>query len=183
MNIILASSSKRRIDFLKELFDEFQIMPQSVDENICEADPIKLVTKLADLKLNGLDKIYKDSLIISADTIVYFNNKEYGKPKDYADAFNTLKTFSGKYHEVYTGVCVYFNGVKHLFYDKSEVEFKDLTDEDIDRYIKTKNPFDKAGSYGIQDKEVVKTYKGSYTNIVGLPMEKLKDLLTEIGVY
>ncbi len=182
MRVILASASPRRKELIKKIFDKVEYMPQNVDEDIEEENPIELVRKLADKKLNGLNNIYPDALIISADTIVVFNNKVYGKPKDEKDAIRILEELNNNTHIVYTGVCVAYKERKEIFYEESFVTFKNMTRLDIEKYIKEKRPLDKAGAYGIQDEDVVLSYKGSYTNIVGLPIEKLENKLKEMGV-
>ena len=182
MRIILASASPRRKELIKKIFDKVEYMPQNVDEDIEEDNPVELVKKLAEKKLNGIDKTYSDALIISADTIVVFNNKVYGKPKDKQDAVRILEELNNNTHIVYTGVCIAYKGVKTIFYEESFVTFKNMTRETIEKYIEDKNPLDKAGAYGIQDEDVVLSYKGSYTNIVGLPIEKLELELKNMGV-
>ena len=119
-------------------------------------------------------------MIISADTIVYKDGKIYGKPKDKSQAKEFLRELNGDKHLVYTGVAIYFNGKIYSFFDRSAVLFNRLSEEDIEEYVNGGSPMDKAGAYGIQDEEVVAAYKGSYTNIVGLPMEKLRDKLDVI---
>ena len=182
MRVILASQSPRRRELLKEIIPSFDIMPQDVDEQVIEKDPKILVQKLAKKKINNLDKQFNDAVIISSDTIVFYNGKVYGKPKDEIDAVKILRELSNNTHEVYTGVCVCYQGKKHSFFEQSFVKFKDLTDEEIVQYVRNKKPLDKAGAYGIQDNDVVESYLGSYSNIVGLPQEKLKDVLRNIGV-
>ena len=182
MRVILASQSPRRRELLKEIIPSFDIMPQDVDEQVIEKDPKILVQKLAKKKINNLDKQFNDAVIISSDTIVFYNGKVYGKPKDEIDAVKILRELSNNTHEVYTGVCVCYQGEKHSFFEQSFVKFKDLTNEEIVQYVRNKKPLDKAGAYGIQDNDVVESYLGSYSNIVGLPQEKLKDVLRNIGV-
>lgn len=181
MQVILASKSPRRAELLKEIFPSFDIMPQNVDENISEKDPQKMVEALALKKLNDLDKIYKDALIISSDTIVWLNGKVYGKPHTIENAINTLKALSGTTHHVYTGVCVAYKGNRYVFSDESKIQFREVNDEEIKTYVLEKKPLDKAGAYGIQDGDMVKGYEGSYSNIMGLPVEKLKEELKKIG--
>ncbi len=181
MDVILASKSPRRNELLKEIFPSFEVMPQSVDENIEEKDPKQLVEKLALKKLNDLDLKYKDALIISADTIVWLNGKVYGKPHTIENAIKTLKALSGTTHYVYTGVCIAYKGDRHIFVDEAQIVFRDLKEEEIIKYVNEKRPLDKAGAYGIQDGDMVKEYKGSYSNIMGLPVEKLKEELKILG--
>ena len=182
MHVILASQSPRRKELLKEIFDVFDIMPQDVNEDVNEANPKKLVEELALKKLNDLDEEYKDALIISADTIVWLNGKLYGKPHTIENAIKTLHALSGTTHFVYTGVCIAYKGERHVFVDESRIVFRDLTDEEIEKYVYDKKPLDKAGAYGIQDGDMVKGYEGSYSNIMGLPVERLKEELKTLGV-
>ena len=182
MRVILASKSPRRQELLKEIFPSFDIFPQDVDENIKEEDPKKLVEKLALKKLNGLDEKYPDALIISADTIVWLNGKVYGKPHTYENAIKTLNALSGTTHFVYTGVCLAYKGNRDIFNVESQIHFRDLKQSEIENYVYTKKPLDKAGAYGIQDGDMVQSYTGSYSNILGFPIEKVKEELKKLGV-
>ena len=182
MRIILASASPRRKQLLGEIFESFEVMPQNVEEKSCFTRGYALCQNLAKIKLGNLPKLYRDALIISADTIVYSSGKVYGKPKDRQEAKQFLDELSGKWHIVYTGVAIYYRSNTTTFYDKSLVKFKSLDEEEKWKYINTGSPMDKAGGYGIQDKEVVESYEGSYTNIVGLPMEKLREQLREMKI-
>ena len=180
MEVILASNSPRRRELLKDIFDKFEVIPSGVDEKTDAKAGYAICRNLAKIKLGELPKLRPDALIISADTVVYMDGKVYGKPKNKEQAKRFLDELSGKRHCVYTGVAIYYAGKTYTFYDKSYVKFKQLSESDKWDYIATKSPFDKAGGYGIQDGEVVQSYEGSYTNIVGLPMEKLKAQLKNI---
>ncbi|MDE5911295.1 MAG: Maf family protein [Clostridia bacterium] len=180
MQVILASGSPRRRQLLGEIFDSFEVLPQDVDESCDLTRGYAVCQRLAKIKLGNLPTLFEDALIISADTIVFMRGKIYGKPKDRQEAKVFLDELSSKWHIVYTGVAIYYHGDIHTFYDKSQVKFKTLGEDDKWKYIDTGSPMDKAGGYGIQDKEVVEKYEGSYTNIVGLPMEKLKEYLSKI---
>ena len=180
MQIILASNSPRRRQLLGEIFGSFEVLPQSVEEKYSLTRGHAVCQYLAKIKLGELPSIYPDALIISADTIVYKSGKIYGKPKDEQEAKVFLDELSGEWHTVYTGVAIYYDGQVRTFYDKSAVKFKSLGEDDKWKYIDTGSPMDKAGGYGIQDREVVEKYAGSYSNIVGLPMEKLKEQLSKI---
>ena len=120
---------------------------------------------------------FPDATVIGADTVVVFGGRIIGKPKDEKQAFDILKELSGKTHSVYTGVCVVRGGKKKAFVRKSRVLFFPLTDERINSYIATGSPMDKAGAYGIQDSGFVKKIRGSYSNVMGLPVEKLRKIL------
>lgn len=180
MQVILASGSPRRRQLLGEIFDSFEVLPQSVEEKCNLTKGHAVCQYLAKIKLGDLPIEFPDALIISADTIVYMDGKIYGKPRDSQEAKEFLDELSAKWHTVYTGVAICYGGKISTFYDKSRVKFKTLDESDKRKYIATGSPMDKAGGYGIQDKEVVERYVGSYTNIVGLPMEKLKEQLSII---
>ena len=180
MQIILASSSPRRRQLLGEIFESFEVLPQNVEETSALKRGYAICQNLAKIKLGDLPYLYPNALIISADTIVYRNGKIYGKPKDRQEAKRFLDELSDKWHFVYTGVAIYYDGKISTFYDKSQVKFKALGEEDKWKYVDTGSPMDKAGGYGIQDREVVERYVGSYSNIVGLPMERLKEQLRKI---
>ncbi len=183
--VVLASKSPRRIQLLKELGLEFQIIPADVDEKSVKAKtPVKLVKKLSELKAQTVKEncACQKACIISADTIVVFKGRIFGKPIDENNAFEMLKFLNGRTHKVLTGVTV-INACKHItFAVTSKVKFKRMTDAEIKSYISVCKPLDKAGAYGIQDKQIVESYNGSYTNIVGLPIEKLSKVLLKEGV-
>ena len=182
MRIILASASPRRQELLKGLFADFEIIVSNCDENE-SGEPIEFVKKVS---LKKAISINEDAdLIIAADTIVVYDNKIIGKPADELDAIRTLTLLSGKMHQVHTGVTLLYkdnNELKHLtFCETSNVFFKKMNLDEIKSYVATGSPLDKAGSYGIQD-GVVDKYEGSYTNIVGLPVEKLEQALKTIKI-
>lgn len=180
MKIILASNSARRKEILTEHNILFECIPSNVDEKI---DPklnvLENVMNLARQKCMDVYQNNSSEIVLAADTIVVFNNKIYGKPKDEDDAFRMLKTLSGNTHEVITGVAVGKNGHINTSYEISKVTFKNMSDEEILDYIKTKEPMDKAGSYAIQGigKKFILSYEGEFDNIVGLPMKLVKKML------
>ena len=180
MQVILASRSPRRRELLKDLFEDFEVIPCDVEEKTSLKRGHAICQYLAKIKLGDLPTRRPDALIISADTVVYMDGRVYGKPQDERQAKKFLDELSGKRHSVYTGVAIYWQGDINVFYDKSYVTFKTLSERDKLDYIATLSPMDKAGGYGIQDSAVVKSYDGSYSNIVGLPMEKLKAQLAKI---
>lgn len=182
-DIVLASASPRRKDILRNMGLDFQIVPSSVDESKIKAVlPCNLVKRLAIAKADDVASDYKDATVISADTIVAKGLKVYGKPKDEADAIAMISSLNNKWHTVYTGVCVKCGEKQRVFCVASHVKFKNLTQADIEEYVKVCKPLDKAGAYGIQDDKIVEKYDGSYTNIVGLPEEKLARVLRQVGV-
>ncbi len=183
MEVILASNSPRRKEILKEMGYSFSVSPSLFDESgvkDCGEDTAKQLAlfkaREVFLRLNR-----KDVVVLGADTIVYYNGKILGKPKDRVDAFNMLKELSGKTHKVITGYAIITDKKTYNESVVSEVTFNDFSDEFINEYIDNKRPFDKAGSYGIQDGyNLVKKLSGSYNNVVGLPSEKIGEILQEI---
>lgn len=175
--MILASKSPRRKELLKNMGYEFTVKVSDVDENIGELDPIKYVKEVS--KLKGMAVFKKDEIIISSDTAVVLDNIIYGKPKDENDAYLMLKKLSGRTHQVISGICVIYNDKMIVDYDSTDVSFKTLQNDEIVEYIKTGEPMDKAGSYAIQGiaKKFITGINGSYNNVVGLPTEKLQEIL------
>ncbi len=174
MKLILASGSPRRIKFLSELGLEFQVIPSGDDETVDEGLPIdEKIKAIALKKAKQVFENHKDCAVLAADSVVFFNGKIIGKPKDEADAVRILKALSGNRHEVKTAFAFISND---FFYNETvttEVFFNELTDDFITEYVKTGSPLDKAGAYGIQDGNIVKRFNGSYTNVIGLPMERI----------
>ncbi len=183
--IILASASPRRQQLLKELGIDFTVEIKPVDETA----PKELRAQQIPLYLSQLkaaefkNTIDDNTVVITADTIVWINEKEIGKPKDYADAVNMLKTLSGNMHEVFTGVTLTSKNKSHSFFVTTKVFFKPLTENEITYYLDNYKPFDKAGSYGIQEwlgYIGIEKIEGSYFNVMGLP---LKELYEELGKF
>lgn len=182
--IILASNSIKRKEILKELNLDFSVIVSSFDElSVTDLNPDERVKKIAFGKACKVYDENKDATIIAADTLVYFNNKFYGKPKDEKDAFKMLKSFSNNFHEVYTGVCIIHDRKMHIFSDRSKVYFKNLSDEKINEYIKSGESLGRAGSYEIQGKakEFLNFLDGDIYSVSGLPKEKVYKKLIEIG--
>lgn len=182
MNIILASASPRRKEILENINVKFDIVKSDIDEVILEDElPPQVVMRLAFEKSMDVAKSNQESLVIGADTIVVFNNKVLGKPKDKEDARNTIRLLSGNTHEVITGISLINLSAnkKIIDYVVSKVKFKDLSEDDINDYINTGESLDKAGAYGIQGygSLLIEEIQGDYFNIVGLPISKLSDLV------
>lgn len=184
--IILASASPRRVELLSKLVPSFDILPTNADENqngIFSAKDLVMFLALKKCQYcithNAIDY---NSLIISADTVVYCNGI-LGKPKSKADARNMIESISGRTHSVYTGVAIYDASSKRfdVFYNRSDVTVKRLSKEEIEEYIESDEPYDKAGSYAIQGtfRQYVESISGSYENIVGLPIQKLAKHLSD----
>ncbi|MCI8734367.1 MAG: septum formation protein Maf [Clostridia bacterium] len=178
MEYVLASASPRRKELLSQVLQKFEVVPSDADEKVnISLFPEQMACALAEKKCDGVFALNPYKTVIGCDTIVVFGGEVLGKPKDRDDAVNTLKKLSGKTHFVVTGVCVRSPFKKLVGFDKTEVKFNILSDEFIKNYVDGGSPMDKAGSYGIQDEGVVKEYFGSYTNVVGLPVNLTKKLL------
>lgn len=177
-NIILASGSPRRQQFFKEMDLNFSIQLKDVEEiypNHLKAEEI--TNFLAELKANAFENELKENdILVTSDTIVWLNGKALGKPKDYDDAFKMLQQLANQTHEVITSVCLKSVSKVDIFHCTTKVTFAALSDENIRYYLDNYKPFDKAGSYGIQDwigLIGISKIEGSYTNVVGLPTEML----------
>lgn len=184
--IILASKSPRRQELIKGLELPYEVRTYEVDESFpqeLQAEQIALY--LAEKKANAYPlTIGKDELLITADTIVWVNDHVLNKPESPEEAFAMLKEICGTTHIVYTGVCLRTSDNIVPFFDSSEVVIKPLTDEEIMHYINNYKPFDKAGSYGIQDwfgYVAVEKINGSFYNVMGLPVGRLYDELKKIS--
>lgn len=180
MKLVLASSSPRRKDILEQYGYKFDIEVSQADETMDEAlSVIDNVKRVALAKAKAVSDKYIDTIILGCDTIVVYDNNIYGKPKDEKDAFSILRTLSGKWHEVISGVAIIFNEEIINFASTSRVKFKELTDDDINDYIQTKECFGKAGAYAIQGigAKLVEEIEGNINNIIGLPIEDIKPYL------
>lgn len=181
---VLASASPRRKELLAEICECFEILPADIDESATKAlTPRGLVRKLSKAKALSVAAL-KDSgekTVIGADTVVY-RRKIYGKPRNRAEAIAMLSALNGKTHHVFTGVTVIKGGRVRTFSVKSAVKFRKLASEETERYVDEYEPYDKAGAYAIQEGVVVQSYKGSYSNIVGLPLERLARILKNTEV-
>lgn len=172
--IILASQSPRRQELLKLITNDFEIKVSNVDETLPSGiSPKDAVLYLSKIKAEPF-KNDRD-IIIGADTVVALDGKILGKPKNDENAREMLKFLSGKAHSVFTGVTLIKGDITRSFAVETKVKFFDLTDEEIDEYIKTGEPVDKAGAYGIQGygSLLVEKIDGDYFNVVGLPVSKL----------
>lgn len=181
MRIILASGSPRRKEILASFGVDFEIISPDCDENISYKTPSELVEKLSLIKAEAVANITgtDDTFILAADTVVALGNTVLGKPSSKEDAYNMLSSLSGKCHSVYTGITAIINGVVSTTHDKTDVYFKKLTKQEILDYIETDEPYDKAGSYALQGigKKFVEKIDGSYSCVVGLSEEKVKEFL------
>lgn len=181
--IILASSSPRRKELLSSVIPEFKTIAPQVDESsVQDSDPVGLVRKLSYLKASTIAQKHENALIIGCDTVVWIEGQILGKPKNKDEARQMLKLLSGKKHNVTTGVCVINKDKATQFEKTTQVSFYSLTDDEIERYIETDEPYDKAGGYGIQELGglFVKKIKGDYYTVVGLPIAKLNRVLIKL---
>src|SRR6195952_3629677 len=182
--VILASKSPRRQELLKLMNIDFRIVLKEVDESYPEGlSPIKIALHIAEKKCHAFDEMIEDEAVVTADTIVSIDDQILGKPESSEHAIAMLQTLSGRKHQVITGVCILYKQQYNLFYDVSDVLFRTLSDDEIQFYVDKYLPLDKAGSYGIQEwiglTGIVKI-DGSYTNVVGLPTEKLYQALIKL---
>jgi septum formation protein len=185
-NIILAYGSPRRQQFFKDLDLEFEIRLKDIEEIYPESlQGVEITNYLAQLKASAFDgELQENDLLITSDTIVWLNNKALGKPKDYDDAFAILKSLSNATHEVVTSVCFKTIATTETIFDVTKVTFNKISDKAIHYYLVHYKPFDKAGAYGIQEwigLIGITRIDGSYTNVVGLPTEKVYQYLNKFG--
>lgn len=184
--VILASKSPRRQELLSLMNVDFRVVLKDVDESYPEGlSPAEIAVYIAEKKARAFDEsLNKNELVLTADTIVCIENQILGKPDDEAHAFEMLSLLSGKRHEVITGVAFLQNHRLHSFYEVTEVYFRMLTADQIHHYIKTCKPYDKAGSYGIQEWVGligIEKIEGSYTNVVGLPTHRVYEELLKFA--
>jgi len=185
--LILASQSPRRKYLLEQAGLTFSIIPSDFDESsVTISDPDSYVRTLAEAKAVDISQKHPDSWVLGADTIVLIDNKILGKPGSENEARDMLKRLRGKIHQVLTGYCICCKNKDTLFSEtvKTDVHFKSLSDAEIEWYIQTGEPLDKAGAYAIQGigTFLVKRINGSYTNVVGLPVCEVIEFLINKGV-
>ncbi|MFP4198563.1 MAG: Maf family protein [Halanaerobium sp.] len=186
LKLVLASASPRREEILAQLNLKFTIVPSKIDEsNFDQSDPIKLVKLLAEEKAKSVSKLVEDAIIIAADTVVVHDEKILGKPAGKLDAKKMLKKLSSDQHQVITGVAVLNSrsGESHLDYNITEVKMAELSEKEIENYVETGEPLDKAGSYAIQGFGAlfVEEIRGSYYSVMGLPIHQLARLLDKFN--
>lgn len=186
--VILASASPRRQELLKALFSEFEIIVRPVDEEgMTTQDPWETAELLARAKATVVANENPDAVVIGGDTVVAYQDSEgwhqLTKPTDTEDAVHILMRLSGRTHVVITGVAVAQSGVVRAATDTTEVEFRALDEEEVRTYVATGEPMDKAGAYAIQGgaARFVRRRTGSLSNVIGLPIEKLRNLIQEPG--
>ena len=188
MRMILASSSPRRHKLLRRLNYPFDIILPNVDESILmpDSNPEQYCISLAEMKATNISQQYPHALVIGADTIVSLEDQILNKPEDSTQAENMLSKLSGKTHQVYTGVCLKWinNNIQHTFTETTLVTFRELDTQEINHYIETCPPYDKAGSYGIQDWSAVfvNNIQGCYDNVMGFPLSRFYQELKKLGI-
>lgn len=183
MEIILASASPRRKEILSNAGYTFKVIPSSYDEKISnKIFSTALVENCASNKAKEIFENNKNSLIIASDTVVVINNKILGKPKTKQEAINMLLNLSNKEHFVATSICLIYQNKILTRTQKTFVTFKKLTIDDIEKYIENKKPFDKAGSYGIQDDgfDFAIKINGDLDNVIGFPIKLFEKMYSEI---
>ena len=194
--IILASASPIRRELLSSIFEEFTIIKSEKDEIVTKVLPDEIVTELSEQKALEVwqkaqkeNRLSQNTLLIAADTLVFLDGKRMGKPKDKEDAVNMISALAGKSHEVYTGVTLLWGNKdgfdKKSFYEATKVCFNEIDLKDIESYVASGEPMDKAGAYAIQGKfaKHIKGIDGEYANVVGLPIARLYQEIKEIGGF
>ena len=181
--IILASSSPRRRELMGYTGIPFEVITAEAEE-LKEGSPAELVMENARRKARAVAKQHPGRMVLAADTVVYQDGRVLGKPRDEQDARDMLRRLSGNIHTVFTGVCVIGeDGGERVSVDASRVEFVSLTEEAISWYIATGEPMDKAGAYAMQGRAgmFVRSISGSYSNVIGLPMAMVREILKAAG--
>lgn len=185
---VLASASPRRKELLKKVISDFDIIVSDCEENYTSVRPEDIVKELACLKGRTVaETVPEGTVVVSADTVVSIDGSILGKPKDYDDSVSMLGKLSGRKHQVYTGVCVILKEetglTEHVFSEATDITVDDLTEQEIRDYIAAEEPYDKAGSYGIQGcfAKHVAGISGDYSNVVGFPLHSFYSLIKKNG--
>lgn len=185
LKLILASSSPRRRELMEYTGIPFEVKVSDAEE-ASEGAPEWLVTENARLKGAAVAAMHPDAVVLSSDTLVYLpdTGKVLGKPRNEEEAVSMLLSMQGRWHEVYTGVCVMHEGRQDVRYDKARVLFDPLTEDTIRKYVATGEPMDKAGSYALQGRGgmFVRAIDGSYSCVIGLPMATVREMLMPYGL-
>ncbi|MCC5845052.1 MAG: septum formation inhibitor Maf [Verrucomicrobia bacterium] len=185
MRLMLASSSPRRQDLLRAAGFSFEVMSPDVDETLLPGEsPGEAVKRLAEAKMRAVRHTCPGAMILAADTVVVLEGGILGKPADAAEAGRMLRALSGRDHAVITGFALGGDNFVHVEAVSTRVRFRDLTDAEIDAYVASGEPMDKAGGYGIQSgaAHMVRSIEGSYTNVVGLPMAEVAEAVRAWGL-
>ena len=184
---ILGSGSPRRRELLKEILDDFQVVASdAVEIKFHSEGPLSLVQENARLKAEAVAELHPRNWVLGADTLVALGEKVLGKPKDLAEARSMLELLSGQTHEVSTGLCLinHATSFNQTRVETSRVTFKDIDDQVIEEYFEQVDPLDKAGGYAIQTRPdlIVENFKGSHSNVIGLPVEMLKEWMNALEI-
>ena len=174
--LILASKSPRRQELIRFITDDFEVIVSEAEEILpAHIPPEEAPVYLSAVKARAVAAQYPDRTVIGADTVVILDSEVLGKPRDKDDAVDMLHALSGRVHTVVTGCCIIHGGRERSFSETTRVEFYPLSDREIEEYVATGDPFDKAGSYGIQGKGslLVKGIEGDFFNVMGLPVARL----------
>ena len=185
MEIVLASTSPRRQELLRQLGLAFRIVPSNFDEQVPEPlEPAALVRHLALMKAREVLRQAPDALVIGADTVVVLEGDILGKPRDRAHAIAMLERLQGREHQVMTGVALVKGERSLVAHEVTTVRFRSLDRGQIERYVESGDPMDKAGAYGIQGRAaaMVSSISGDYFTVVGLPLSRTVQMLSEFGV-
>lgn len=187
IKLILASRSPRRIKLLKMLGCKFKVVPSQIEEKINpRLSPVQNVKNLSRQKALDVASRITDGIVIAADSIIVFNGKILGKPENMKDAEKTLQNLSNKEHLAITGITAIDAKRKKILQETTttKIRFHKINKGIIKRYFETVNPLDKAGSYAIQENGamLIESIKGSYSNVIGLPLNKLNQLLRKLGI-
>ncbi|NEU29774.1 septum formation inhibitor Maf [bacterium LRH843] len=183
---ILASGSPRRRELLEQAHYSFTIQTSTIEEKVEQGlTPAEVVEQLAKQKAEDVWSKNQHAVVLGSDTIVAFEDEILGKPRSEAEAISMLQRLSASSHYVYTGVALFSPNKMITFHEKTAVEFYPLTEEDIAMYVRSNEPFDKAGAYGIQGfgAYLVKQIIGDYFTVVGLPLARTMRALKEVGIY
>ncbi len=181
--IILASASPRRSDLMRRMGLNFDVVPSGAEREVFIADPGKYALAQANFKAMDAASTHPLNIIVAADTVVAIDGHILGKPRDPADAQHMLATLSGRTHTVYTALVVLDIERRYERISRADVTFADMSRFEIDDYISTGEPMDKAGAYGIQDigMRYIKSVNGDFYAVVGLPVRDLYEIMKEIG--
>ncbi|HYF79411.1 MAG TPA: Maf family protein [Symbiobacteriaceae bacterium] len=186
LDIVLASASPRRQELLRQVGLTFRVVPSQVDEQVSEPmQPGDLVKYLALAKAHDVAQREPGALVIGSDTIVVVDDRVLGKPQNRADAIDMLRSLSGRSHQVMTGIALVQGNRQLVDYEVTTVQFRPLNQGEIERYVDSGEPMDKAGAYGIQGRAaaMISAIAGDYFTVVGLPLSRTVQMLAQFGVH
>ena len=183
MRVILASSSPRRREIFSKICTDFEVVPSGVEERVL-GDPVTTARRLSLLKALDVWRRNRDALVIGADTLVFLDDRILGKPKDEEEAYQMIRTLSGRWHRVVTAVSFVARGLRRTVHDVARVKFREISDEEIRFYISTGEPLDKAGAYGVQGygATLVERIEGNFFTVMGLPIVKVYEVLKDLSI-